>query len=180
VPTSALRFGTNRAPTARSEFLGSWEVPCSFWTCLPAMNLPWRRSASCPNSQSSAKPRVWVGSASVPTSALRFGRNRAPACGVLKRGGSWKGDRRRAGQETARACRRPPCQSSIGSLVVARFVRMGAEKADRQVRLTQLWVNLRAAAGRQSATDGTDSVGLQPCRPPAAHRAALVLNLPLL
>jgi hypothetical protein len=26
----------------------------------------------------------------VPTSALRFGTNRAPACGVLKRGGSWK------------------------------------------------------------------------------------------
>jgi hypothetical protein len=41
VPTSALRFGTNRAPTASSAFPGSWEAPCSFWTCSPAVNLPW-------------------------------------------------------------------------------------------------------------------------------------------
>jgi hypothetical protein len=54
------------------------------------MNRPWRRSASCPNSQRSAKPRVWVGSAPVPTSALRFGTNRAPTTPSAF-AGSWGG-----------------------------------------------------------------------------------------
>jgi len=90
VPTSALRFGTNRGPTAPSAFPGSWEVACSFRACSPAMNLPWCRSASCPNSQCSAKPRVWVGSAPVPTSALRFGTNRDPTA-PWAFPGSWEG-----------------------------------------------------------------------------------------
>jgi hypothetical protein len=38
VPKSALRFGTNRAPTAPLAFLGSQGVLCSFRTCSRAMN----------------------------------------------------------------------------------------------------------------------------------------------